>query len=834
MVSWRPVIVGLGCLLLLLAGDPASGQGEKKGFPDGPSGRNKKAEGPKKYDEVITKEAKSSPGVFMVHQLEDKLYFEIPQDGFGKLILWTLEVAKGPAGAGAFGYPRALGNCVVRFERRGNKVYLWKSAFAKRGGTNALSRAVEAGNSDTIIWSFSVEAEGKDRSVVIQATPLFTQDIPDFSVKRAVDGSAIDESRSYLEGVKVFPTNIEVRALLTFRQGGGAGAPTGLPVRGGGGSGSATALLHHSLVQLPATPMLGRYFDSRVGYFTESYEDYTSQRGWTESRQLITRFRLEKKDPDAAVSEPRQPIVFYLSREVPEKWRSYLKKGVEDWAPAFEKAGFKNAILCKEAPDERQDPAWDPEDARYSVIRWVASPVSNAMGPHVHDPRSGEIISAHVIFWHDITKLVQQWYFIQCGGNDPRVTRLPLPDEITGECLRYVACHEVGHTLGLRHNHRASQAYTVAQLRDPEFVARNGSVASIMSYGRFNYVAQPEDKVKSFLPKVAAYDIFAIEWGYTPITGAKTSEEERKTLDKWAARQLDEPFLRFGGEDGPSTVDPTVLTENIGNDALEVTALGLKNLERMLDKLVEGTTKLGEDYSLLEDTYANVLRHRAGWFGAVAKNVGGVVENRSLGRRGGEAFTPVPCDRQQKAVKFLLEHAFTTPRKLTNPAIVSRFRYSGVADAVMSQQKNLLLSLLSQDRFARLMDAEVLLGPKAYTALQLVTDVQEGIWMELKADKPVIDPLRRTLQRVYLEHLRNELKPKKDDAPTVAVPGAGRLRIPAERNRSTDFRAVARASLQVLQQQLASATGRTDDPLMRAHLEDCLREVRTMLEPARE
>src|SRR5262249_33152726 len=261
-----------------------------------------------------------------------------------------------------------------------------------------------------------------------------------------------------------------------------------------------------------------------------------------------------------------------LSKEIPEKWRPYLKKGVEDWNAAFEKAGFKNAVVCKDAPSRAEDPNWDPEDARYSVIRWGAEPTQNAMGPNGHDPRSGENISAHIISWQDVVNLAQMWYFVQCAATDERARKLPLPDDLTGELLRYVACHEVGHTLGLRHNHRASTAYSVSQLRDPTFTAKHGSVGSIMSYGRFNYVAQPRDNVKSLIPIVGPYDHFAIEWGYKSVPGAKTADDEKKTLDEWAAQQIDNPFLRFGGEDGPAAADPTVLTQNIGSDPVEATA----------------------------------------------------------------------------------------------------------------------------------------------------------------------------------------------------------------------------------------------------------------------
>ncbi|HVX30104.1 MAG TPA: zinc-dependent metalloprotease, partial [Nitrolancea sp.] len=581
---------------------------------------------------------------------------------------------------------------------------------------------------------------------------------------------------------------------------------------------SYTAMVHYSLVQLPEKPMMGRFFDPRVGYFTRSFENYASPKTWMETQQYIARVRLEKKDPSAAVSEPVKPIVFYVSREVPEKYRPYMLKGIQDWQPAFEKAGFKNAIIAKEAPDPRQDPNWDPEDARHSVIRWVADPFQNAMGPHVHDPRSGEIISAHIIFWHDVVKLAQEWYFVQCSATDPRAKKLPLPDDLTGELLRYICAHEVGHTLGLRHNHRASSAYTIAQLRDPKFCETHGSVGSIMSYGRFNYVAQPEDKVKRLIPLVAPYDYFAIDWGYRPIDGVKRSENERPTLDKWASRQIQEPWLRFGGEDGPAAVDPTVKTENIGNDSIAATELGLKNLDRVLDHLVPATTNLGEDYSLLEETYKTVISHRGNWFRAVALNVGGVVESRTLGGRGTETFSRVPRDKQKAAVKFLNEHAFTTPTKLLNPKILNHFRYTGVGADISSQQKAILQSLLSSQRIRRLMDDELLQNGKSYTVTELTKDIQDGIFSELKSEKPKIDPLRRTLQRAFIDHLKTEVAPPKDGGTGFFGGSDG-----------TDFRAVARESLLDLRNQVSNAMNRSQDSITTAHLRDCFRVIETTL-----
>jgi hypothetical protein len=799
--------------------------------------------GLKKYDEVVTKEAKTQKGIFDVHLIPnkegtvEKVLYEIPADRLGadKLFLWRAELAKAAAGGGGMGggfNGAELGKKFLRFVRKDNKLLVYQANYDKRATDKANAAAVEAVQNEPIIGTLGVLAEGKDRSVVVDATNTIMQDSLSVGATRAAGmGGSISSDASFLGEVKAFPTNIEARATLTFRggapMGGGPGGPPG-----GGFSLTprvSTTVVHYSLVGLPDEPMQGRLFDPRVGYFVEDFQEF-GKKGWVTEKAFINRFRLEKKNKSADVSEPERPIVFYLAPEIPEKWRAAIKKGVEDWQPAFEKAGFKNAIKAEDAPKDL-----DPEDTRYSVIRWVADGVANAMGPHVHDPRSGEIISAHIIFWHDIVKLTHMWYFVQCSAQDERARKLPFPDDLTAELIRYVAAHEVGHTLGLRHNHRASQAYSIDQLRDPKFVEKHGNVASIMSYGRYNYVAQPEDKIpaKDLIPKLAPYDYFAIEWGYKPVSGASTPEEEKKTLDEWASRQIKEPFLRFGGEDGPTTVDPTVLTENIGNDPVEATRLGLKNVDKVLDHMIAATTEKGEDYELLAEAYQEVLGHRARWYSAVAKQVGGLVESRTLAGRGGVQFNRVPEERQKAAVKFLLESAFKTPKKLLDPELVNQFKYTGISSTIGNQQKGLLAGLMSSTRLNRLLDAEVQNPDAAYTVGELVGDVKAGVWSELGGEAVKVDPLRRGLQREFIDLLKAEFDP---------APAAGGLVIGQGRRgpsfsfeppaRSSELRAIARVALKELRQEIEAAAPKAKDPATKAHLADSIASIDDALEGA--
>ncbi len=762
----------------------------------------------KPFKDIITAEAKSDPGVFTVHRVGDKIYFEIPAAMLGKEMLTTTEIAQLPANLGYGG--TFAGSRVIRWVRRENKIYMRNVDYSVRaeGEGKAIRRAVESATLEPIIEAFDVLTEGKDKAAVIDVTRLYTSNPQEFSVSNALNAGGVDPSRSYIDNIKSFPTNIETRSLLTFSGGGGGG----FRIVGGrlvtGPSGPITALIHYSMVLLPEKPMPARLYDTRVGYFTEGFDAYGRPENRVVAREYITRYRLEKKDPKAELSEPVKPIIYYISREVPEEWHSYIKQAVEDWQPAFEAAGFKNAIICKEAPTVAEDSNWDPEDARYSVIRWAPQSVENAMGPHTSDPRTGEILSAHIIVWHDVLKLAETWYFVQCAAQDPNAQKLPMSTETIGPLLRVVIAHEVGHTLGLRHNHKASSSFTAAQLRDKAFTEKWGDEASIMDYGRFNYVAQPGDGAR-LLPKLGPYDLFAIEWGYKPFAGYNTPDSEKQQLDTIAARQIEDKTLRFGGEDVNSFSDPTVQTEDLGSDPIEATAYGLKNISRIAGLLIPSTTKYGENYDRLDEMYQALINQRLTELNHVLKLIGGVVQTDYHAGRGDAVYQPVPAAKQAQAVQFVIANGLTVPRELLAPAILDRITPTG-GIALVEQQQNFFLSgLLSTARMSRMMDNQAAHPGRAYTVVQLMQDVQSGVWSELKKPVPTVDLYRRSLQRQYIQLLKTR----------VAA------------NEGSELHGISMGMLRDLLHTIDAAMPKVADSETAMHLRDCRMTIDRIVNP---
>jgi hypothetical protein len=796
--------------------------------PQGGGGRGGRAQEPeiRPYDRVITKDAKSDEGIFTVHRIKDRIYYEIPKDRLNREFLWVSQIAKTTLGAGYGG--QAAGNRVVKWERRGDRVLLRAVSYdVVADPKTPIARAVEAANYHPIVMAFNIEALGKDDAAVIEVTRLFTTDVPEFSGRTRVGGRSFDASRSFVERAVSFPENVEVEATHTYNNppdqagaGGRGGPPTPAPGGGRGATtlrpGSHSVLMHYSMVLLPEKPMQPRLFDERVGYFSNRKLDYGQDEHRAPERRYITRWRLEKKDPAAAISEPVKPIVYWIDPATPSKWVPYMKKGVESWQAAFEEAGFRNAIIAKEAPTPEQDPDWSPEDARYSVIRWLPSTIENASGPHIHDPRTGEILDSDIQFYHNVMNLARNWYFVQAGPLDPRAKTLPLPDDLMGRLIEYVAAHEVGHTLGFQHNMKASSMYSAAKARDREWVKKMGHTPTLMDYSRFNYVAQPEDNidVADLVPKIGPYDKWATMWGYKPIAGARTPDEEKKTLDEWARQQDQTPWLRFSTANSAGA-DPGELTEAVGDeDAVTSTSLGLKNLKRVAAMLLTATTTTpGEPFNDLGEIYSRMLGQWALEMNHVAAIVGGFHSQQKHVGQQGLRFTLIPKEKQVAAVRFLNENAFQTPEWAINADILRRIEPIGVLDRVRTGQQRVLNSLLSSARLMRLVEQETLDGVAAYRPLDFLGDVRKGVWSEVYNGTPVrVDAYRRNLQRAYIETVGDRVNGR-----TAAV---------------DDVRAFFRGELKALDADLRVALGRTTDREARLHIEDVRMQIARALDPA--
>ena len=502
---------------------------------------------PQPYDKVITKKAISATGFFKVHKVEDKYFFEINDSILNRDILIVNRIAKGAAGGrvSTLGYGGdQIGKSVIQFEKGpNNKVFLRSISHAEISSdttADGMFRALMNSNVQPLEASFAIAAFAKDSSVVFDVTDYIDGDNDilffDSRVKRSLNLTGQLRDRSYIQELKAFPMNIEIRTLKTYMKS-PPPVPGGNPMMSGGAS-PATYELNSSLVLLPKDPMKPRYFDPRVGFFATGNIDFDANPQGVKRISMATRWKLEPKPEDVEkylkgeLVEPADPIVYYIDPATPKKWVPFLIQGVNDWQVAFEQAGFKNAIVAKEAP--LNDPTWSLDDARNSAIVYKPSPIANASGPHTNDPRSGQILETHINWYHNVMELLQNWYFIQGSPSDARARKMIFDDALMGQLIRFVSSHEVGHTLGLRHNFGSSAATPVEKLRDAKWLKENGHTASIMDYARFNYVAQPEDKVgdAGMFPHIGEYDKWAIEWGYRWLPQFKTAKEEAPYLNQ--------------------------------------------------------------------------------------------------------------------------------------------------------------------------------------------------------------------------------------------------------------------------------------------------------------
>lgn len=786
------------------------------------SDKAKPKAGIKPYKAVITKEAVSDQGVFVVHKVGEKYYYEIPDSLLKRDFLWVSRLASLPSGLGG-GYVNAgssVNEQMVEWQKFGDKLVLKTKSYSSVAADSLpINISVQANNYQPTIYAFDIAALSKDSSgYVIDVTKFFNSDVKTFSglnaeLRKTYKVSKLDESRSFIQSVKSFPLNIEVRQDFTYDA---AEPPSNSE------TGAISILMNQSMVLLPKVPMQPRINDYRVGYFNIKQIDYGSEALKADEKSYIRRWKLVPKDIAAyrrgELVEPVKPIVYYLDPATPDKLRPYIKAGVEQWQEAFETAGFKNAIIAKDPPTAAEDPDFSPEDVRYSVIRYVASTTRNAVGPSVSDPRSGEIIESDIIWYHNHLRSYRNRYLLETGAANPTARTLDTPMDDLGEMMKEVITHEVGHALGLPHNMKASSAYPTDSLRSGAFTQKYGIAATIMDYARYNYVAQPGDKDIRFVRQLGPYDHYAINWGYRYLPDAKTAEAEVPTLSKWIDDKTGNPMYQFGS--GSGGYDPESQTENVGADLVQASTYGLKNLKRVAPKLYEWTAAQTNDYDDLSELYDELLSVWSRYIGHVVTNVGGVSENRLKPNQEGYIFTPVDAKTQATSVNWLLTNAFASPEWLHESKISRNIHHANYVDQIRSLQVRHLNSLLAPDRLARLME-NVVAGVK-YDALDMVSQLQRGIWSE-EYKGTDIDIYRRNLQKAYLDRMNFLLNEK---------PATSRFGTPVNISQS-DIWSIARGELVKLQQQLKSAQNRYKDELSRYHVQDALVRIDTILNPSK-
>jgi len=601
-------------------------------------------------------------GLFNVTKMKTDWFMEIPDSLMGRDFLTTTRYTSTPANCGKFGGEQ-VNEQTVYFDMLPDSVLALRARLLVNYAdtTQHINKAITISNENPIIGTFKIESH-KDSLMKIKVTQFFNEDNAALGMTQSAKQNvgATGQMMSFIEDIKSFPTNTEVRILKTY-----AAQPTG--TISGRATGRVTLGLNISFILLPEKPMLARYFDPRVGYFTESYNTYNDEQQRVKNKVLISRYRLEPKPEDVEkmrrgeLVEPVKPIVYYIDPATPQQWRKYLIQGINDWQKAFEKAGFKNAIRGEEWPN---DSTMSMEDARFSVIRYLASPIANAYGPHVSDPRTGEILEAHVCWYHNVMSLVHDWYMVQASSIDEAARKMHYDEELMGQLIRFVSSHEVGHSLGLRHNFGSSSTVPVDSLRNKAWVEAHGHTPSIMDYARFNYVAQPEDGIsqKGIFPRINDYDEWAIEWGYTPMLDAKDSDEDHKLLENLIGDRLEKNPRLWWGDGETSQDDPRRQTEDLGDDAVKASEYGILNLKREIVKLPEWTFAEDDIYNVnLEEMHSQIRNQFLRYTGHVIKNIGGQLEQYRTNTQEGDVYTPQPRAKQLNALEYLKRNIVKEP-----------------------------------------------------------------------------------------------------------------------------------------------------------------------------
>jgi hypothetical protein len=789
----------------------------------------RKPEKIKPYKDVITAKAVSDAGVITVHKVEDKYFFEIPDSVLKKEFLLVSRLTKAAAGmrSGTTGYAGdQIAQNLISFEKGPqDRIFVRSISYADYAAdsTSQMYNSVMRNNMQSIIHAFEIKAFGKDKkSSVVDITDLINADNTlvsfDPSVKKGYKVGAFQKDKSFVNFVKSFPNNIEINTTKTFaRTLGRITFPPG--VEKPEISGNYTVEINSSLVLLPENKMQARYYDPRVGYFTVGYTDFDLDPQGVKRISLIKRWRLEPKPQDlekykrGELVEPAKPIVFYIDPATPKKWIPYLMQGVNDWQQAFEKAGFKNAIYAR-IPNAKDDPEWSLEDARFSAIVYKPSDVPNASGPSISDPRTGEILESHINWYHNVMNLLRNWYFIQASPNDPRARTLDFDDKLMGELIRFVSAHEVGHTIGLRHNFIASNAVPVEKLRDRKWLEKNGHTPSIMDYARFNYVAQPEDRIpdSGIMPRIGDYDDWAIEWGYRRFYQFPSPEKEKEHLNKWVISKLKDPRLWFGTES--NQFDPRLQSEQIGNNPMLAGTYGIKNLERIVNDLEKWTAKPNESYDGLSTMYDQVTAQFGRYLGHVSKYIGGQMETPKTIEQTGAVYEVVAKEDQRAALNFLKQNIFETPEWLLNNDIYEKTGTSPVE--VVEKLQNSVLNRILSDNVLQMMYQSQAVDKNAYQLTDYMSELKTAVFTGES------DLYRRNLQRNYVESMLTLLNSK---------PAANTLRFgrSVTVSENSDVKSIVRGTLNELKNELKAKS--EADATTKYHYEDLVFRLEKALNP---